>query len=196
MRQRRSDLSEQMAYFPDTGQAVYEENRARCGRTYKLAFVSAFLVAFAVEKIQQAYWSPDAVCGYVKAQGLLEHATVCKKTLYRYIDLGLLPLKNIDLPMKVSRKPKIARVHQYKKVFGQSIEQRAASVQTREEFGHWEIDTVLGSRTQGEVLLTLTERKTRKEHILKIPRKQAACVQQAMQKLKQLYGSAFSFKRI
>src|SRR5690606_10225970 len=170
--QRRSDLSEHTVYFPDTGQAVYEKNRSRCGAKYKLVVASEF-IQFAVEKMQQDHWSPDAVCGYVKAQNQFENATVCTKTLYHYIDLGLLPVKNIDLPLKVSRNTKSKRIRQHKKILGTSIEQRPAHIDEREEFGHWEIDTVLGSRTKGAALLTLTERKTRNEHILKIDRKTA-----------------------
>jgi IS30 family transposase len=189
--QRRSDLTEHTVYFPDTGQAVYKKNRSRCGAKYKLANVSEF-IRFAVKKMQKDHWSPDAICGYVKAQGLFENAIVCTKTLYRYIDLGLLPVKNIDLPLKVSRKTKSKRIRQHKKVLGASIEQRPAHIDDREEFGHWEVDTVLGSRAKGAVLLTLTERKTRHEHILKIDQKTAECVKQAFQTLKRSYGSTFS----
>ncbi|MGG4036465.1 IS30 family transposase [Paenibacillus cisolokensis] len=195
--QRRSDLTEHTVYFPDTGQAVYEKNRSRCGAKYKLAEASEF-IQFAVEKILKDHWSPDAICGYVKAQKQFENARVCTKTLYHYIDLGLLSVKNIDLPLKVSRNTKKKRIRQHKKVLGTSIEQRPAHIDEREEFGHWEIDTVLGSRAKGAALLTLTERKTRNEHILKIDQKTAECVKQALQALKQSYGSSFSkvFKTI
>ena len=195
--QRRTDLTEHTVYFPDTGQAVYEKNRSRCGAKYKLAEVPEF-IQYAVEKMQTDRWSPDAICGYVKAQKLFENAMVCTKTMYRYIDLGLLPVKNIDLPLKVSRNTKIKRIRQHKKVLGTSIEQRPAHIDEREEFGHWEIDTVLGSRAKGAALLTLTERKTRQEHILKIDKKTVECVKQALQALKQTYGSIFSkvFKTI
>jgi len=148
--------------------------------------------------MQKDQWSPDAICGNVKAQKQYENARVCTKTLYHYIDLGLLPVKNIDLPLKVSRSTKKKRIRQHKKVLGTSIEQRPAHIDEREEFGHWEIDTVLGSRVKGAALLTLTERKTRNEHILKIDQKTATCVKQALQALKQTYGSIFSkvFKTI
>jgi IS30 family transposase len=177
--------------------AVYERNRSHCGAKYKLAQASEF-IQFAVEKMQKDHWSPDAICGYVKAQRQFENARVCTKSLYHYIDLGLLPVKNIDLPLKVSRSTKKKRIRQHKKVLGTSIEQRPAHIDKREEFGHWEIDTVLGSRAKGAALLTLTERKTRNEHILKIDQKTAECVKQALQALKQSYGSTFSkvFKTI
>lgn len=190
--QRRSDLTEYQAYFAEVGQRIYESNRSRCGAKYKLVQASEF-IQYAVEKIQKDHWSPDAVCGYAKTQKLFDgRDMVCTKTLYRYIELGLLPVKNLDLPSKVSRNTKKKRVRQHKKVLGTSIEQRPAHIDKREEFGHWEIDTVLGSRSKGSaVLLTLTERKTRKEHILKMHQRTSECVNLAIQTLKQMYGSLF-----
>ena len=189
--QRKSDLTEYEAYFPETGQAVYEKNRSRCGAKYKLTQTAAF-IHFAVKKMQEDHWSPDAVCGYAKANQLFE-ATVCTKTLYHYIDLGLLPVKNIDLPLKVTRQTKKKRIRQHKRMLGTSIEERPSYIDKRQEFGHWEIDTVLGQRQKGAALLTLTERKTRKEHILKIRQKTAESVHHAIQSLKNLYGKSFSF---
>lgn len=195
--QRRSDLTEYQAYFADVGQRVYESNRSRCGAKYKLIQTTDF-IHFAVQKIRDDHWSPDAVCGYAKTQHLFDGEWVCTKTLYRYIDLGLLSIKNIDLPLKVSRNTKKKRTRQHKKMLGTSIEQRPRHIDERLEFGHWEIDTVLGTNKKGAALLTLTERKTRKEHILKIDHKTAECVKQALQELKQQYGSVFStvFKTI
>jgi IS30 family transposase len=188
--QRSSDLSEYEAYFPETGQVVYESNRSNCGAKYKLAQVAEF-IHFAVQKIQIDQWSPDAICGYAKAHKLFEGVRVCTKTLYHYIDLGALPVKNIDLPLKVRRKTKTKRIRINKKILGASIEERPPHIENREEFGHWEIDTVLGNRQQGAALLTLTERKTRKEHIFKIKRKTTEGVQEAIQYLKAIYDTAF-----
>ena len=195
--QRRSDLTTYHAYFADVGQRVYEANRSRCGAKDKLAKTMNF-IRFAVQKIRDDHWSPDAVCGYAKTQHVFEGERVCTKTLYRYIDLGLVALKNIDLPLKVSRNTKKKRTRQHKKVLGASIEQRPQHIDERQEFGHWEIDTVLGNRKKGAVLLTLTERKTRKEHILKIKQKTSENVHQAIQSLKTLYGEKFAsvFKSI
>lgn len=50
--QRAYDLSEYEAYFPETGQAVYESNRSRCGAKYVLAQAPEF-IRFAVEKMQE-----------------------------------------------------------------------------------------------------------------------------------------------
>ncbi|TCS78627.1 helix-turn-helix protein [Tepidibacillus fermentans] len=112
--QRRSDLSEYKAYFLETGQARYEANRSHCGAKYKLVQASDF-IRFAVEKIQKEHWSPDAVCGFAKANQLFG-VVVCTKTLYNYIDLGALPVKNIDLPLKVTRNTKKKRNNVNKKI--------------------------------------------------------------------------------
>jgi IS30 family transposase len=118
---------------------------------------------------------------------------VCTKTLYHYIDLGALPVKNIDLPLKVRRKTKTKRIRCNKKILGASIGERPPHIDKREEFGHWEIDTVLGHRQKGAALLTLTERKTRKEHIIKIERKATEGVHIAIQQLKDIYDTSFPY---
>jgi IS30 family transposase len=195
--QRRSNLSEHYVYFPDRGQTVYEQNRLRCGAKMKLLRVCAF-INYAIKQIRREGWSPDAVCGYAKAQNRFHQASVCTKTLYHYIDLGLLPIRNIDLPVKVSRNTKKPRLRQHKRKLGASIEERPTEIETRGTFGHWEIDTVIGTKNKGAVLLTLTERKTRFEHIVKLNEKTATCVEQALKELKQHYGAKFTkvFKTI
>ena len=49
-----------------------------------------------------------------------------------------------------------------KRVLGSSIEERAPEIDERKEFGHWESDLVIGSKSnEDEALLTMIERKTR-----------------------------------
>ena len=52
------------------------------------------------------------------------------------------------------------------KTSDQSIEQRPGYINDRSELGHHEMDTVVGPPGSSHVLLVLTERKTRIEHIL------------------------------
>ena len=53
-----------------------------------------------------------------------------------------------------------------------SIENRPEEINNRSTFGHFEIDTVIGtSRGKNECLLTITERKTKFEIIFKISSK-------------------------
>lgn len=47
---------------------------------------------------------------------------------------------------------------------------------TREEFGHWEIDTVIGQKAGNDcVLLTIVERQTRNAIVRQIASKTAEC---------------------
>lgn len=72
-------------------------------------------------------------------------------------------------------------------------------VESREEFGHWEIDTVAGLRSDKDhALLTLTERKIRYEVIIKIDGKASNPVNQALSALRDAAGTHFEllFKTI
>jgi transposase, IS30 family len=179
-------------YFPETGQAIYTKHRLNSRKVGKQAAAAKFL-HFAQIKILCDKWSPDAVVGHCRSQPEWQpEALVCAKTLYNYIDRCLLKVRNIDLCLKVQRKVKKPGTRTNKRILGQSIELRPQEVLSREEFGHWEIDTVVGRRSGDEVLLTLTERKTRQELIMKLPYRDSESVQNAMNALQQRIGSAFS----
>ncbi len=96
-------------------------------------------------------------------QGIItREQIVCTKTLYNYADLGLLSIKNIDLPEKLRPSPIKQRIRENKRILGRSIEERPAEIDDRSEFGHWEADLVIGSKSgKDDALFTLTERKTR-----------------------------------
>lgn len=53
------------------------------------------------DKIKKHKWSPGAVIGEIKEKGLKFDTTICIKTLYNYIDVGIfLGISNKDLPVK------------------------------------------------------------------------------------------------
>ncbi|MBB5887980.1 IS30 family transposase [Lactovum miscens] len=58
-------------------------------------------------------------------------------------------------------------------------------INQREEFGNYEIDTVLLTKAKEECLLTLTERKTRSELIRLIPDKSAQSVNMELKIIQQ-----------
>ena len=124
---------------------------------------------------------------------------VCTKTLYNYVDQGLLSIHNYDLPEKLKRNTKRHRVRQNKKKLGRSIEERPEEINKRNEFGHWECDLVLGHKTKDdEVLLTLSERMSREFLIIRIPDKTSASVMQAFKELQRQYSEHWNdiFKTI
>ena len=92
---------------------------------------------------------------------------VCTKTLYNYVDLGLPPIRNIDLPEKLRRNTKVKRVCENRKILCRSIEERPKIVDLRTEFGHWENDIVIDKKNEnGTCILTIASRSTVKPHIL------------------------------
>ena len=115
--------------------------------------------------------------------------TLCTKSLY----LGLIGIKNIDLPHKLSRNTKIHRCKQSKRILGHSIEECPSEAEAREEFGHWETDIVIGQMSdQDNGLLTLLERETRQLSIIGLPDKSAGAVMDAFARMKAELGASYS----
>ena len=139
-------------------------------------------IEWADQKMLEDKWSPDIVVQ--KAKELFHDSIIpSTSTLYNWIDSGIMRTKNIDLLEKVGRKQRTTKnkARRNVKVLGTSIEERPESVEERQEFGHWEIDTVVGNINADEpVLLTLVERKTRFEKIFKIAGQRADDVDQTL----------------
>jgi len=188
-----------MRYKADAGLHQYRENRRSSTRKYRCLETVDFL-RYVVKQFQEQGWSPDACFGHALLDGKFNRdEMVCTKTLYSYIDLGLLPIKNIDLPEKLRRNTKPKQVRENRKKLGKSIEERPEVIENREEFGHWEFDSVLGSKNADEpCILTLVERMTRDAMWLKVKNHSAEAVTEAVQELKNIFGEHFSdvFKTI
>lgn len=145
-------------------------------------------------------WSVDACIGEAIVNQLFNPSQmVCTKTLYNYIDLGLLEIRNVDLPMKLRRNTKPQRNRINRHILGTSIEERPASIDSREEFSHWEIDTVIGTKDKNDsILLTLAECKTRHYIVRKITSKTSHAVLTELANLKTYFEEQFNhvFKSI
>lgn len=136
------------------------------GQTLKLGKNHQY-ARFVADQIKAGH-SPQTIVQTLKAQNKW---TVSAPTLYRYIDEGLIPeVTNDDLWEKPKRKRQYNKVRKASKPpRGLSIEQRPAPIASRSVPGHWEIDCVVGKRQgHNESLLTLTERSTRYEIVLKL----------------------------
>ena len=177
-------------YFGDSGQRVYEHRRRNSHCPIKLPKAKKF-VSFAIKQILTKHLAPDTICGLAREKGCFTEM-VCSKTFYNYIERGLLKARNIDLTLKVKSKQHRKGHPQHKRLYGLSIEARPQVVNRREEFGHWEIDTVVGRKELQSVLLTLDERTTRFRHIIKIPGRSTRAVEQGLKTLRELYGEQFS----
>ncbi len=185
-----TQLRQYTQYFGDAGQRVYEEHRKNSRPPMKLAKAHEF-VAYAEQQILEEKRGPETICGEARRSGRFK-ATVCARTLYNYIDQRLLKVRNIDLLLKVKRRQTVRHGRQNRRPFGKSIEERPEAVNDRGEFGHWEIDTVVGKRESAAVLLTVDERKTKYRHIMKIPSRSTEGVAQGIQQLRAIYGDRFN----
>ena len=162
-----SDLTEEERYSPDIAEDKYQQNLRDKGPDLKIG-KDHRLAEYIETKIAEDGYSPGAVLGEIKAKGLEFETEISKPTLYSYIDKGIfLTITNKELPVKGRRKKKNKKVRRQARAnAGTSIEKRPEDIDTREEFGHWEMDTVVGKRGESKhSLLVLTERKTRNELI-------------------------------
>ena len=178
-----------LRYKATAGQATYEQNRQVCCRHYDFLKKADF-ISFVENKFFKEGWSFDACVGYALEKGLFTRDQIaCTKTLYRYADLGLLGIKNINLPEKLRRSPKKKRNRENKRVLGRSIEERQAEVNDRSEFGHWEADLVIGSKKEDDdALLTLIERKTREYWMIRVPGRDPNGVMAALESVRSQYS--------
>lgn len=177
---------DQYSYSAEADYQTYLRNRQNCGRRPKWLKCDSF-TSWADDKMLKKKWSPDMLVGRATKDNLFTSDLIpCTSTLYHWIDRGIMKTKNIDLLEKVSRKPRNdSPIHrENRRILGPSIEERPEDVESRRDFGHWEIDTLIGAKDKDDpVLLTLVERKTRFEIMLKIDRKDEKHVAQAMNRL-------------
>ena len=111
--------------------------------------------------------------------------SVCEKTIYNYINNGVLELYEVNkdsLLYKYRVKKKTRKTQ--KRQIGLSVEFRPEIIDVRGEIGHWEIDTVKGTlKGKSTSLLVLTERYSRLEIIRKIDSCKAEIVKKTVEKI-------------
>lgn len=175
-------------YKAKAGQAAYEQNRVSCCRHYDFLEKAEF-IAYVEQHFFEDHWSLDACVGRALAEGLFtREQIVCTKTLYEYANLGLLGIRNIDLPEKLKRAPKKGINRENKRILGRSIEERPSEVDNCSEFGHWEADLVIGSKSNDDdALLTMIERKTREYWMIRVPGRDPNGVMSALETVRSQY---------
>ncbi|WP_288489006.1 IS30 family transposase [uncultured Limosilactobacillus sp.] len=137
-----------VAYQAQLAQADFEKKVTQRGRKSSLTTNLKRLIE---EKIKVQKWSAEQVAHVVG---------IAYKSIYNWIDQGLLDLRLKDLPDHGIRRH---RAKEKRGTFshGRSIEERPADVETRQEFGHFEADAVLSGKRKGQAVATFVERKSR-----------------------------------
>ena len=197
-REKQRGLCEQLNHRTSKTYMIYSaqksQNRAdqmrdlHKGRPVKLC---PQLAAHLEDYIGKRHYSPAAAVREILLQGMAL-PQISTNTAYRYIYRGYLRLCSLDLPVgryqlkKKQNEQYIAKNHKNDR----SIEERSAEVETREDVGFWEMDTVVGkSAGPSRCLLVLTERKTRNEKIILVPNRRAETTVRALDAIERKLGA-------
>lgn len=138
-----------MIYNVDWEQLDAEIKHSACGVKSKWTSELAYQISCDLEDS----WSPEQIANV--------RQEVSIKTIYNWLYSGLLNVSKQCLRHKGRRQEKQAETRG-KMVVGHTIDERPVSVGTREEFGHWKLDTVVSGRGKSKACeATFIERKTR-----------------------------------
>jgi len=146
------------------------------------------------ELIVEEKLSPYAALVRLKKTGLYPWLP-CERTVYNAINAGFLGVSRGQLPYKPpdKRPRKAGKRMAYTNAKRRCISERPSAAEQRSEYGHWEMDTVVGGKgTSPACLLVLTERMSRHEVIRKIPERTQKAVTRMLNKLECEPNSIFS----
>jgi len=114
---------------------------------------------FVEQKLTQEQWSPEQIVGYCSKQ---EIEMVSVERIYQHIRAdkknGGKLYKQLRHQLKHRKRPVSGKYEVIKNK--KSIETRPEIVLTNQEFGHYEIDLIIGAEGKGAIL-TVVERKTK-----------------------------------
>lgn len=175
------DYKDELRYSAAKAQDVHRRAQKNKGRPLKIGNDIAY-ANFLEEKVLRDRYSPAAALAAAKAAGF--KTSICRVTFYSYIEKRVFyQLTNSDLWIKSKKKKKKKQEPRIPHPDLPSIEQRPPEIRRRTEFGHWEMDLVVGCKKSKAALLTMTERTSRLEIIRKLPDKKAATVRKAINKI-------------
>lgn len=188
-----TELIEIWVYSADVAQQKYEYYLRAKGP--KLKIDNDYELKEYVEKsIKEDKKSPEVIAKEIKEKNF--KTKMCARTIRNNIYAGdIYDIKPKDMIYNKEYKDKNKDKTICEKVPPEkSIDYRPKEANTREEYGHWEGDLIIGRKKRGAVLFTLTERKTREEIIVKIPGKKTEYVAQALDLIEKKYKRMFYTK--
>lgn len=190
IQQMTSDLEYYQVYDADYAQNDYTAKHEGQGASLKIGHDHALCQY--IEKEIKAKKSPDVIAKAIRQNPKKYPNPLCTKTLYNYLGKNVfLNVSYEDLTCGHYRKKHGKAVNRpsYKNLTGRSIEERPRIVDDRQEAGHWEMDLVVGKAGGSKaVLLTLTERTSRREIIRKLPDKTQGSVILALDVIERQMG--------
>lgn len=186
-----SDYTERTVYSADIAQSKHDRNGTAKGPILKID-KDHELAKFIEEKIREKY-SPEVIAEMIAKDDRFKKK-IHWKTIYNYIDKGIMLIERKDLTYgnykarkKGNKKENVVKL--FKKE-GRRITDRPKEAETRKEMGHWEMDTLEGKKGANEpILLVLSERASRQERIILMKDKTQESVIKALNKLERRLGT-------
>lgn len=193
-----SELRMYSAYSADVAQKDYNRKASHKGASLKIGRDHK-LAQFIEDQILIGKCSPAVVAEKIKEKKDDFTVTLCEATIYRYIDDDIflnVTNKNLVYGKRSHKKYKKVQRISYKQPLNKNIDQRPPEIAQRSEFGHWEMDTVVGkAKGKSTCLLVLTERKTRYEIVMKMQQRTTEqvryCIDRLNRKCKQQFSTIF-----
>jgi len=148
-------------YVSIHAQAVTNSRKKEAGKRHPLKDPQTY--AYVLERLRWS-WSPEQISGRLKRNNGGQQV-ICFETIYSFIFAP--ENKRLKLWEYLPRKQKRRKHHHGRKAQRVripdrvSIHLRPKRIESRDEVGHWEGDSVIGRQTKGKVIHTEVERKTR-----------------------------------
>jgi IS30 family transposase len=141
--------------------------------------------------------SPYAARAVMASEGF--ERLPCVRSFYYAVASGLLGITRKSLPYRRDSKVKAAKTGRrmaYTNRDGKSITERPPEAEGRGEYGHWEMDTVVGcAGGSSYCLLVLTERMTRRQVIVRLTGRTQKSVVRALDRLERRADNIFLHMR-
>ena len=120
-------------------------------------------------------WSPEIIASKLQEE---KGKKIAINTIYRYVKSNGRRLKQYLYERGKPRRQRVThrrgRFKNKERIDKKYIDQRPGIINSREEFGHWEGDLVLGPKSgSGFALLSLIERETRYKAFIRMPNAEA-----------------------
>ena len=175
-RELKRNPSKNEGYNAIGAQRKYNKRRKKCIRHKVLE--NKLLYEFVTFGLSQ-YWSPDQI-----VNKLPEPLSISISTIYRAIDNKMFDEVVASRLRRYGKNLK-RQLHKTKNIcydFSsvRTIHERPKEVETRDEFGHWELDTVVLRKECGCHIATFVERKTRYAIFVKIKDRKAKTMADAI----------------
>ena len=150
------DGGERLTYCPSKAQKrrngkLRRSRRGRCHAQWQYS---------RVEHLLRQQWSPEQVANLLKKEG---EFVMSFQTIYRHVwrDWKAKGTLYQQLRHRDKRRKRHYGLERRGRLQGKRmIDERPAHIETREELGHWENDTVMGKSGEKECIVTLVERAT------------------------------------